>query len=160
MNRADLIDYLVEHRLNQKRGVKNPTRIRQFIRDDLEAETDDELQNEYDTATGARQPGGGIGVDYKTTTLDHAISDALVIITRGFDLETEKLLLEDNYNPAIAGRALAMAIDGAYKLDLGRTVTRQADRAQWNPISLAEYQAITGDPLTASFAEPDEAIDA
>lgn len=151
MNRPELVTYLVESRFSVKRGVKNPSRIKQLIREDLEGLSTEELQAEYDYATGAAKRPSGDGANYQATTLDHAISDALVILSRGFDPHTAEMLLLDDYDPAVAGRALVMAANGEYRLELGHVVHRAPDRAEWKPISLADYLATTSDPMPASL---------
>lgn len=154
MNRIQIIADLAERRLDAKKNVSNPTRMLELIKGDLEQMSDQELQWEYDKVTGAtKRKGNSDAKDYNVSTLDHAITDAVTMLsrhdgsgTRVFDDSTITDLLMLEYEPAIAGRALALAIDGSYKIELGQNhrFTTQA-AAVSTPMSLAEYRAL-GNP--------------
>lgn len=160
MNRQQMIDELAQRRLDSKKNVTNPSRLLEMIKNDFADMSDDEIQSDYDRVTGATKKRSSVGSeDYQVSTLDHALTDAVTMITRlddngqrtFTDLVAADLLLLD-YEPAIAGRALSLATDGSYKIDLGhnaRRLTTQAAQA-WTPITLAEYKAQGEQALEAS----------
>lgn len=148
MNRDDLIAALVDHRLATKRNVTNPTRLRELIRGDLEQLTDNELQADYNHVTGATKRPSSDAIDYRVTTLDHAISLALICLERGFTTADTQAIMLDDYPASIAGRALSAATDGAYTIHLGTHHHAQPDLATSKPMSLADYLATHPGPQT------------
>lgn len=143
MNRDQVIAELVDARVDRAKSVTNPQGLRITIRRDLEQLTDERLQDEYDRLTGAHRAKTATSdaKDYDVTTLDRAISDALVYLSRHFDPEQIEQLLLDDYQPAIAGRALVMAANGDYRIHLGNfTPVKHPDLATSKPMSLADYR--------------------
>lgn len=152
--RDELITLLTDHRLAAKKNVTNPSRLRELIRGDLEQLDDDELQRDYDHVTGATRRPSRDAVDYRVTELDHAISLAIVCLDRGFDAANTRAVLLAEYPASIAGRALSVASDGAFKIDMGRQVDRQPDLATAKPLTLGEYLAANPTTTLPAADEP------
>ncbi len=154
--RDELVDYLTQRRLAAKKNVTNLSRMRELIRGDLEQLDDADLQAEYNHATGAtKRPTNAAAIDYRVTDLDHAISLALVCLDRGFTTNDTQAIMLDDYPAAIAGRALAIAQDGAYRIHVGRTIDVSPDLVTSKPMKLSEYLATHPGPAILRTA-PDE----
>lgn len=151
MNRSQMIDELAQRRLDAKKNVTNPSRLLEMIKNDFADMSDAEIQNDFDRVTGAtKKRASADSEDYSVSTLDHAITDAVTMLTRVDDEGVRTFtdqgaadLLMLDYEPAIAGRALSLASDGAYKIDLGHNARRLVTQAAqaWKPITLAEYRS-------------------
>jgi hypothetical protein len=159
----ELVDLL---EANAGTTIRHRDRWRQTTRHRLAGLPEDEIRAQYarlsGTATPASRTSGGN--DYHVRQLDHAITDAIAMLGLGvapdgtgertFDDATIAALLTDEYGAAIAGRALSIALDGDYRVDLGRSQTRSAERdATIDRVTLAEYQATLGRADTADAVD-------
>jgi hypothetical protein len=123
VHRADLISELTDMRLKTRRNVRNPARLRGLIRGDLEQLTDAELEAEFHAV---HEPPADPGKSYGVGRLDRAISDAVYMLARtangssSFTVHDIEVVLSEEYGAEIAGRACALAIDGAYELRMPR----------------------------------------
>lgn len=146
MTRDELVRYLTERRLAAKRNVTNRTHMRSLIRGDLEAMDDADLQIEYDQATGASRPTNADATNYGYTTLDHAVSDAVALRERSHDGERTftddevAAILTRDHGATLAGRALSLATDGAYRETIPRSARRHGDADPGPTLTLAEYR--------------------
>lgn len=133
--------------------ITNPDAWRRATRARLANHTEESLRAQHARLSGegtARSKGSTSGEDYRVRELDRAISLATTCLTRADGQTGQRTftdmqimdILRDNHEPAITGRALTLAMDGDYELDLGRNLpVRHPDLQTSKPMSLADYRA-------------------
>lgn len=148
----ELVDLL---EANAGEIIRNPDGWRRSTRTRLANLDDDELRRRHAKLSGeatSRRTSASTSADYKVREIDHAISLGLHLLgrreadtgMRTVDDQTIAQILTDEHGPAIAGRALALIDQGAYRYSEIRNVpTRDPDLPTSKPMTFAEYQAAT-----------------
>ena len=152
---------LVEHRLSQRTNVRNAAALRALIRRDIEQLDEAGVVAAYQaiyapagTVTGAPK---GTAKDYAYSRLDHAITDAAMMLGRiegatGERCHTDRdiqVVLTDSYGADLAGKAFALALDDSYAVAMPRYTQPSPTPIDQELVTYGEYLRRGGTPPQA-----------